>query len=211
MSDVILTSTPVSANGHGQPEIAREVPLDPFDPARLRLSQDFGATLGVKKAILTIPVRRPDRSWFIRTHPHPDFRLETAVIELREDQETYLVAQSLWPVLSAESTFSNRVLFTSMTRNGVLFLWPIKLPRGDGRSDHWNESAVAAATMAAEKWCRIQANMTLGAYEVLTASGEIPPPVWPDLELKDLLRIAFKSRYIDSLDHPVLQRLRGEV
>ena len=33
--------------------------LDPFDPASLRLSQDFAANAGVKKAILTIPVRKP--------------------------------------------------------------------------------------------------------------------------------------------------------
>ena len=34
---------------------------DPFDPTRLRLSQDFGEQIGVKKALPTIPVRKPDR------------------------------------------------------------------------------------------------------------------------------------------------------
>ena len=36
-----------------------DVILDPFDPERLRLSQDFAATVGVKKALLTVPVRKP--------------------------------------------------------------------------------------------------------------------------------------------------------
>ena len=41
-------------------------PEDPFDPTRLRLSQDFGEQIGVKKALLTVPVRKPDRQWFVR-------------------------------------------------------------------------------------------------------------------------------------------------
>jgi hypothetical protein len=30
------------------------------------------------------------------------------------------------------------------------------------------------------------------------------------LTLKELLRIAFKDRFIDTYEHPVLRRLRGE-
>ena len=37
-----------------------------------------------------------------------------------------------------------------------------------------------------------------------------PDPQWPDVPFKELLRIAFNERYIDSLDHPALQSLRGE-
>ena len=39
---------------------------------------------------------------------------------------------------------------------------------------------------------------------------DIPDPEWPDLPFNQLLRIAFKNRVVDSLDHPTLQRLRGE-
>src|SRR5262249_55498362 len=55
---------------------------DPFDPAALRLSQDFGASLGVKKALLTVPVCKPDKTWFVRVHPSEEYRLQTTVIEL---------------------------------------------------------------------------------------------------------------------------------
>src|SRR5262245_28394028 len=48
---------------------------DPFDPVALRLSQDFTAGLGVKKALLTVPVRKPDKSWFVRVHPSEDYAL----------------------------------------------------------------------------------------------------------------------------------------
>jgi hypothetical protein len=36
-------------------------------------------------------------------------------------------------------------------------------------------------------------------------------PEWPDTPFADLLRIAFKGKFIDSISHPVLRRLRGEV
>jgi hypothetical protein len=78
---------------------------DPFDPAALRLSQGFAANIGVKKALLSVPVRKPDKSWFVRVHPDQNYRLQTAVIELKEDRggETYLVERSLWPGLATDT------------------------------------------------------------------------------------------------------------
>ena len=184
--------------------------LDPFDPSRLRLSQDFAASLGVKKVLLTVPVRKPAKEWWIQVHPDPAYRIQTAVLELKEDREVYLVDPSLWPELATESTFGPRALFTSITRQNVLFVWPIRLPGADGKIDNWNRSALEAAALAAGKWLRVQANMHLGAYEVQEAIANIAPPQWPEATFADLLRVAFKDRHITDLDHPVLRRLRGE-
>jgi hypothetical protein len=199
-----------SANGVPVKPTADPAP-DPYDPASLRLSQDFSASLGVKKSLLTVPVRKPDKSWFVRVHPADEYALQTAVVELKEDRETYLVAPALWPDLAGESTFSPRALFTGMNRQGVLFLWPIRLPGPDGKSDNWSASALEAAQMARREWVRVAANMALGAYDVFQASGDLPGPEWPDTAFRDLLKIAFKDRMITTFDHPVLRRLRGEV
>lgn len=203
-----LPSPVAESNGHGEPEF--QAPPDPFDPARLRLSQDFAATVGVKKALLTVPVRKPDKSWFVQVHPDESYRIQTAVIELKEDREVYLIDPELWSDLATESTFGPRAIFTSITRQGVVFLWPARLPGHDGKLDEWSRSALEAATMATGKWCRICSNMHLGAYEVFEAGGELASPTWPDVPLSELLRIAFKGRFVDSLDHPVLRKLRGE-
>jgi hypothetical protein len=184
---------------------------DPFDPASLRLTQDFSATLGVKKALLAVPVRKPDRSWFVRVHPEESYRLQTAVIELKENRETYLVAPALWPALAAEATFSPRVLFTAVNRQGVVFLWPVRLPGPDGKVDEWSRTALEAARCSMCHWTRVVANLSLGGYDVRQATGQLPEPEWPDLPLRELLRIAFKDRFITALDHPVLRQLRGEV
>jgi hypothetical protein len=178
------------------------------DLSQLRLSQDFASSVGVKKALLTVPVRKPAKEWFIRCHP--DLRIETCVVELKEDREVYLVAPALWPELAAESTFGPRALYAAMNRQAVLFVWPIRLPGPDGKIDDWNRSALEAAAMAETRWVRVLSNMALGAYDVFEATADWPEPEWPDVPFNELLRVAFKGRVIDSLDHPVLRRLRGE-
>ena len=85
---------PFEANGQAHAEAPAGVPApDPFDPAALRLSQDFAASVGVRKVLLSVPVRKPDKSWWVRVHPDEGYRLPTTVIELREDRgsESYLV------------------------------------------------------------------------------------------------------------------------
>ncbi len=200
--------------GSGQPPesgvLAAAAP-NPFDPARLRLSQNFAMSTGVKKLVTTVPVRKPDKEWFNRVHLDPGYSLETAVIERKEDRETYLVEQSLWPELASESTFCPRALFTGINRQGVLFLWPVRLPGTDGKLDNWSASALEAINRAKEGWIRVGSNMSLGAYEIYEAKGAYGEPEWPDLSFSEILRIAFKDRFINSMDHPVLRKLRGEI
>jgi hypothetical protein len=180
-----------------------------FDLARLRLSQNFSEMVGVKKALLTVPVKKPGRQDFVRVRPGDDWRLETAVLELKEERETYLIDPALWQELPGE--IIPKVLFTTINRQGVLTLWPIRLPGEDGRHDEWNRSALEAAEMAGKRWIRVAANMSLGAYEVYEAIGNIPEPNWPEVAFKEILKIAFKDRFIRTTDHPVIRRLRGEV
>jgi hypothetical protein len=180
---------------------------DPFNPESLKLGQDFAANVGVKKAIISVPVRKPDRQWFVRTHPDAAMCLETAVLELKDDRETYLVSPAMRCELPGEVV--PKALMTTVNRQGVLFLWPIRLPGEDGRHDEWNRSALEAARMASTQWMRVSANMSLGAYDTFIATGDLPEPEWPDMDLQQILKLAFRDRYIDSPEHPVVERLRG--
>jgi hypothetical protein len=206
----------VDANNTAEPASATPatpVPAapDPFDPAALRLSQNFGANLGVRKALVSVPVRRPDKSWFFRVHASPDYHLETFVVEMKEDRETYLVARPLWDHLGTEATFRPKRLATAINRQGALFLWELNLPRADGRVDEWTRTALEAMDRAKKCWVRMTSNMSLGAYDLYEAQGELTEPDWPQTPFHELLKVAFKGRYIDNLEHPVLRRLRGEV
>ena len=184
---------------------------DPFDVTSLRLSQDFASVVGVKKLVTTIPVKKPSKEWFVRTHPDPAYWLQTAVVELKEDRETYLVAPGLWPELVSDPTFSPRELVTAINRQGVLLLWPIRLPGADGKLDDWSRSGLDAANEAKSRWVRITANMSLGAYDVAVASGQVGEPEWPGIAFQEIIRIAFRDKMISEWKHPVLRRLRGEV
>jgi hypothetical protein len=134
---------------------------DPYDPRRFRLDQRPTSS-SVRKRHPTIPVRKPANTWFVQCHPSEDYRLDTHVIELKEDRETYLVEPDLWDLLADEATFSPRRLVLTVTRSTTPFLWPIRRPGPDGRIDSWNESALEAAKMAEGSWVRVSANMQRG-------------------------------------------------
>jgi hypothetical protein len=181
--------------------------LDPFDIASLRLSQSFTETAGVKKLLTTVPARRPSPQDFVRVHPAREYRENFAMIDLRDDREDYLVRPEILPELTGEVIF--KTVFTAINRQGVVFLWPVRLPAPDDRKTEWPRSAREAADMALTKWVRLKANMSLGAYEITVAESAMADPIWPELSYQELVRIAYRDRMIAALDHPVIKRLRG--
>jgi len=180
-----------------------------FNLDELRLSQDFGGQVGIKKALLTVPVRKPGRQDFVRVHPDPHWRIETAVLQFKDDRETFVVAPAVQPELFGELV--PMVLFTAVTRQGVLFLWPVRLPGPDGRHDDWNRSALDAAQIGMSHWVRVASNRHLGAYEVFEATAALPEPEWPVEGFEHIVGLAFKDHFVDSVDHPAVRRLRGDV
>lgn len=194
-----------------QPAPALDHATDPFDPAALRLSGTADRVIGTRPVLVTAPVRKPDKSWFVRVHPDPDYGLETMLIDLKADREMYLVDRSLWSALACEPLLKPYRLVAALSRQGVNFLWPLRLPGPDGKLDTWSESALQAAEEAKANWVRVVANMSLGGYDVTAATGVLPEPVFPTGGFHELLKIAFRGKLIDSADHPVLRKLRGEL
>jgi hypothetical protein len=191
-------------------ETVTETPADPFDLANLRLEQNFAETVGVKKLLRTVPVRKPNKQDYVRVHPGADYRANVPVIELQEDRELYVVSgKDLLAELATEVKYVT--LYTAVNRDGVIFLWPVALPGLDGKDLLWWKSAREAAAIAVDTWIRVYANMSLGAYEMLAAEKLTIEPAWPEVSFQELIRIAFKDRLIADLDHPVIQRLRGLV
>jgi hypothetical protein len=181
-----------------------------FDPSEFALPQDFGNLAGVKKVLTQVKVGKPNRLEFVRVHPDKGFRLTTYVIEIRPG-EVYLIKPNLWGALQGESALSLRALFTATNRLGEVFIWPVKIGGPDAEPNTWNESALEAATIAQREWVRVQSNMDAGMYTASIAPGKFPEPNWGDHTFGGLLDVAFKGRIIDTLEHPVLKRLRGEI
>jgi len=183
---------------------------DPFaNLSELRLSQSFIESAGAKKALTTVPVRKPNPQDWVRVHPGVDYRMEFAFIELKDDRELYLIHSNVAADASNE-TFS-ATLYTAINRQRVVFLWPVRLPAADGRELDWHRSARLGAELAMTRWIRLASNMSLRAYDTYEATGSIADPEWPEHSFQELLRVAFpRDRFVGSPDHPVLKRLRGE-
>jgi hypothetical protein len=187
----------------------KETLASKFDPARIRVSQQFGEITPSKKILTTVQVAKPHRQQWVRVHPSQDFRLDVAIIEDKDAGSTsYLVEGVLVPELIAEVRLVT--LFTATTRAGDVFLWKVPLPDSDGRQNLWSESGREAASAAMKNWVRVVSNMPMGRYEHYVATGNLGEPNFPDYAFSQLLEIAFKGdRYIDTMEHSLVARLRG--
>jgi hypothetical protein len=214
MADKVKLQAIVSDSGEPAPIINPETATapppapDPFDIGSLRLNPSFLETAGVKKLLTTVPARRPSPQDFVRVHPAPEYRENFAMVDLKDDREDFLVRPEILPELTGEVLY--KTLFTAINRQGIVFLWPVKLPAPDDRKTEWPRSAREAAEMAMGRWIRMKANMSLGAYEITVAESVMADPVWPNLSFQELVRIAYRDRMITALDHPVIKRLRGQ-
>lgn len=118
---------------NGNPKTALNDDSELPDLSEFALSQDFSKFAGVEKTLATVPVKKPHRQEFIRVRKGKGWSFETAVLELKEERETYLVHADLYHELPGE--IIPKVFFSTINRQGVLFLWPIKLPDENGRLD----------------------------------------------------------------------------
>lgn len=161
----------------------------------------------VEAVLSHVPVRKPAKEWFFRIHP--EYSLDTLVLEMKEDGETLLVVPAMRGALMEEKCASIRTLRLGVNRQGTPFIWPVRQPT-EGRRDSWATSALDAIQLAETCWTRMQADMSLGAYRLLKAKVD-DVPRWPREPFNELLRVAFKGAVVDSLDHPALKKLRGEI
>jgi hypothetical protein len=182
------------------------LPGDPFDPSNLRLSQDFSS--GVVKELNTIPVRsKPTSQEFVRVLEDENCRLTAGILEWEADGQLYIVVPNVVPHLGKD--VRSRLLLPTMTATGNFFLWALKLTTEGEKINTWNISSLAAAEMAVKKWVKVSSNQSAHAYDTFVAQGNIPDPEWPKLTLKEILKLAFKDRFIDSADHPIVKKLKG--
>ncbi|HEX2573698.1 MAG TPA: hypothetical protein VH877_29375 [Polyangia bacterium] len=197
-----------AAGPGGGPEHSGGGATDPFDPTRFRIEQDYAGILGGEKMLTHVPVGRPNKQVWFRVNPDPNFVLDVNVLVLDGDNEVYLVEPAVAYQVPHEVVAKR--LFVYVTTQGDLGIWTVKLPDADGKLDGWNSSAMVAVDAAKKRWVRLVSNRNLGCYQPMFAKVNLADPNFGDRSFRDLLEIAFRGKVIDSPDHPVLRRLRGE-
>ena len=178
-----------------------------FNLNALRLPQNFGETLGVRKAITRVPVRKPNKTDFFRVRPGEEWRFETMILEIKDEGETYVLMPEVWDAI--QELLRPAMLHVGIDRRNNVFLIPIPLPGEDGRRNSWHQSMAEIVVMAEDKWVRTAANKGVGGYDVYIAEAKLPEPEWPDLPLDELMKIAFRDKIITSADHPIIRQLLG--
>jgi hypothetical protein len=182
---------------------------NPFDPKSLSVRHTGGENFAVKKVHTVIPVRKPSPKEWVRVHPSEEYQIFVAVFEDNENGITYIATPEIATEFPAEFKFVG--LRLAVNRQGSPFFWKHPPLDPDGRDNLWNASHREAIARAQSDWVKMGSNRNLGAYECQIAPNLKAEPEWPDLDLQQLLEIAFRGRLISTRDHILLQQLRGEV
>jgi hypothetical protein len=177
-----------------------------FNLEDLRLTQDFDQNPLEKEKKISILVRRPDHQVFVRFHPDDKYHFKTLVLEIKEKKEYYLISPELRPNL--ENELRAKLLALGITRQGSLFIWPISI--GNSSGDTYSPTALDLVIAGKTRWCRIIPNLGTKVYEPIFPKSQLPDPEWPDLQIDEILNIAFKDHFIDSEDHPIIRNLLGK-
>ncbi len=156
--------------------------------------------------ILAVPVRKPGRGEFVQCHAEWRSPPIACIKERNPVEEVFAVDPKIVNHVKDEVTF--HIMVPMISTAGAVFIWPIRV--SERANDTWSRSAMDAADDARGQWRRIYAADR--CYEtVKPVSDSLTDPAWPaSLSWDEMFDLAFREHYIDSVDHPVLRRLRGD-
>jgi hypothetical protein len=181
---------------------------DPLDLSNL-IATDADIEVGT---VAPVRVRKPKSREFFRVHPSEDFTGPMWLLEheIDMDVETYVVTEQMRPLLADEIKLMQ--MFTCVNKFGAVFLWPIQLPTDcDKRIRQIAEAKLRAAEEAKNKWVQLKWSRHHGAHITKIAQGDLGEPIWGAEDFQQLVRTAFGTEVIDSVDHPVVRELNGEL
>ena len=184
--------------------------MKPSDVESLRVPNALNAPeLRTEKLITNIPVGKPGKQTFFRTPHDVDLFFDLCILEDHHDgKRAYAVAQAVAVELRAEVVVKRVMPYC--TGDYDIGLLALTLETVDGRSNDWNRSLWHAAEKARTQWLRLQSNMREGRYDIYVAPNFLREPIFPDWTINQYIERAFRERFIDSLEHPLVRRLRGE-
>lgn len=171
------------------------------------------ATLKVSRRAVpvNVAVRKPADNIYFRCHHDPTMHLEASLLIDKEERDAYFVA----PVMLNHPAVLSRlrrvtIATTYAWPGGAIFLWPVPFV-DEGRRVHatW-KSARRAFELSIDQWVQICWNAETRDYDVAVAEHIKTEPMWPDdLNLRNLLKLGFADKTVDSPEHYYVKQLRG--
>ena len=208
-----MSQSPTTSPAMSAPQPEPTAPTAPLsgelDLNLYRVPQNFSATGAVKQTLNNVPVRKPGKQSFIYLPPGEQWTTTVSALVTEEDRAYYLLTPEVAANEDPELIKIVR-LGTYIERSGVVALWPVNLSR-EGRSNPWIDSVLDIVTNMTGRWLNVRASQAHGAYLVCEPAMVFPEPPMPAYNLARLVTVAFKGKIIDSNNHIILKRLRGEV
>ena len=188
----------------------------PFNFETLRVTEV--TPILIKHMLTSIPLRKPNtRVKFFRIRPGPKWKFDTYLLDLggnSEGEGKYLLNPDLYPKVIETKKLKLVTIYVGIIYgSGEIFLSEIAQPDVEGKDNEFNRTRRIAYTKGETQWVKLQRNDSIGAYDIVLAVSKLPEPEWPE-EPQNIIKaieIAFKDRFIDDYNHPVLKRLRGEL
>lgn len=198
-------------------ETLSETPVG-YDPSTFFTKGPLPDATASVPLIVSVKVSKPKDVGFVRVHPGAEWRQQVYLLKNKSDEKRgenfHLLHPSLVDHFPNEAVFAS--LFTSITRAGVVGIWPIILPDKEGEWNEAHQAQFEAAKAAMTRWVKISWNKSTRRYDVRDATGDSykSDPDWAaalgELNLVKLVEIGFRGKMITSLDHPFVQKLFGE-
>ncbi len=170
----------------------------PFDRALRKKTQSRSIK---PKAKGRSPIRRPAKGEWFRTRPD----MQMTVYLLSDDagfNELVVDNEVAEDELLEEDLCYEAVLHAACNLHGDIFLIPTKLDESDAST-----SLREAVEASQEEWVRAQWSPSARLYNWSVADGAVKDPVWGDDSWPEIFNRAVKGRFVDSVDHVVVQRM----
>jgi hypothetical protein len=191
---------------------AKQLKKPKIDLERVRSRADQSFDLGVTTEYTVIPIRNPKPDEFFRCMSDENYSMNAHILSLKTENEWYLIDPDTLPEIQLESQLRVMTLYVCVTMNSTPFVTCIPQADEMGKINPWHQSGHIAMEEAKQCWVRRQADKANGGYVISKAiNAKLPDPKWPTMTLSEIIDMAFDKFYINDIQHPVLQRLRGEM
>ena len=186
-----------------------QLPADPEDAGEYAVEDDGEYSFDEDSvSVFRVPVRKPKKGEWFRTPTDEKYGQTVYILQLGDDKEDmYCLHPDVAKALAGEATIKKKRLIPTITSQGVLIRWPLRLRDADGKLDAWGESEMKCMSQARKGWRRMTANMGTGSYNGFTSKVALKDPKWPNKTIQELVKVAFSGRFINTLDHPILKQL----
>jgi hypothetical protein len=163
-----------------------------------------------------VSTNKPKKDVYFRVHADYFQDLISIVDKDGMEATTYVIVGDVLEQAMTEeaitSMLQNRRYYLYVTQVGSYGLWGVTYPMDEGQDiNSWTESALTVIHRAQSEWLRHYAKRGDGGYRIILASKDLGEPKWPKESWEEIVELAFKGNIIDDINHPIFEKLRGNL